>query len=165
MDKKVNKVLTLSIFPKKSSPGVYAHHLKKYFDQKEDCQVEFVYLYSKSSLKRLLRIIFYKNEKEFDYGFINEPILTRTLANSKVKKKACIIHDLLALTFSTSWNIIFKHSLNLDKLIFISKFAKEEFIDFYHKYQIPQNKLIMVALMKYFLNHPKSGKRNMILFI
>ena len=164
MDKKVNKVLILSIFPEKSSLRVYARHLKKYFDQKEDCQVEFVDLYSKSPLKRLLRIIFYKNEKEFDYGFTQEPILARTLANSKVKNRACIIHDLLALTFLTSrkrlaWNIIFKYSLNLDKLIFISKFAKEEFIDFYHKYQIPQNKVIYGGIDEIFFEPSKKRQK------
>ncbi len=164
MDKKVNKILILSIFPEKSSLGVYARHLKKYFDQKEDCQVEFVDLYSKSSLKRLLRIIFYKNEKEFDYGFIQEPILAKTLANSKVKNKVFIIHDLLALTFSTSWkrpawSIIFKYSLNLDKLIFISKFAKEEFIDFYHKYQIPQNEVIHGGIDEIFFEPSKKRQK------
>ena len=68
------------------------------------------------------------------------------------------------MTFLTSrkrlaWNIIFKYSLNLDKLIFISKFAKEEFIDFYHKYQIPQNKVIYGGIDEIFFEPSKKRQK------
>ncbi len=162
--KKVNKILILNIFPETSSLGYYAHHLKKYFDQKKDCQVEFVDLYSKSPLKKLLRMIFYKNKKEFDYKFIPAPLLARTSANSNAKNKVCIIHDLRAITISASWKkpiwrFIFKYSLNSDKLVFISRYAKEEFIDFYHKHPIPQNKVIYGGINSIFFEPSKKRQK------
>ena len=145
--KKVNKILIISGFSQISSLGYYAHQLKKYFAQKKDCQVEFVDLGSKSILIKASRIIFYKNEKAFDYAFISAPMLARALANSKAKSKCCIIHDLrslkhIGLLRKIFWHIIYKYTLNSDKLIFISRFAQEEFVDYYHQYPIPENKVI-----------------------
>ncbi len=155
MDKKVNKILILSIYKITMSMKIYAYLQKKYFEQKEDYQVEYVDLYSKSFLKRLSRVIFYKNEKEFDWVLTHEPILMKALINSNAKNKAAIIHDWAGLTYEASWKrifwkLIFKHSLKADKLVFISRFAKEEFTDFYHKYQIPQNKVIYGGINEIF---------------
>ncbi len=174
MDKKVNKILILSLAEQKPSPEIiplksYEKRLKAYFDQKEDCQTEFVVLYSPPVFKRLryinkiiflLRIFFYKNEKEFDYGFIQLPILAKALANSKAKKKVCIIHDLRDIKNSKRWTrplwkFIYKHSLNFDKLIFISRFAKEEFADFFHKHPMPQNKVIYGGIDEIFFKPSK----------
>ncbi len=168
MDKKVNKILILGI-AKKPSPKTlplktYEGRLKAYFDQKKNCQVEFVVLYSKSSLKRLLKIIFYKNEKEFDYGFIQMPIMARALANSKVKKKVCVIHDLGHITSTYSWKkplwkFMLKSVLNFDKLIFISRFAKEEFTDYYHRHPIPENKVIYGGIDEIFFEPSKKRQK------
>ena len=172
MDKKVNKILILGI-AKKSSPKIlpletYEKRLKAYFDQKEDCQAEFVTLYTQSALESLLKIFFYQSEQQFDYGFIQMPIMARALANSKVKKKVCIIHDLGHITNTYAWKkpwikplwkFIFKPLLNFDKLVFISKFAKEEFADFYHQHPIPENKVIYGGIDEIFFESSQKRQK------
>ena len=54
MDKKVNKILILSMYQNVLSLKVYGYLQKKYFEQKEDCQVEYVDLYSKSFFREEL---------------------------------------------------------------------------------------------------------------
>ncbi len=163
MDKKV-KILILDAFPKESSLGFYGYQLKKYFAQKEDCQVEFIDLSAKSRLKRSLSMIFYRHKEEFDYGFIPAPILGMPLARSKVKKKVCVIHDLGHITSTYSWKkplwkFILKFVLNFDKLIFISRFAKEEFTHYYHRYPIPENKVIYGGIDEIFFEPSKKRQK------
>ena len=165
MDKKVNKILILSMRKDMlSSLENYINLQRKYLEQKEDYQVEYVDLYSKSFLKRLWRIIFYKNEKEFDCALTHESILMKALVNNNAKSKVGVIHDWAYLAYHTSWKglfwkPIFKHSLKADKLVFISRFAKEQFIDFYRKYQIPQNKVIYGGINDIFFESPKKRQK------
>lgn len=171
MNHETKKILILNVSPENASLSHYCYNLKKHFEKHKDCQIEFIDLYktSNSYLERILKIIFYKNKKEFDYGFIPHPVLSKALANSKVKNKICIIHDIFPLQNMSLNNFIkvltmrylHKYIFNLNKLVFISRYSKSSFIDFFHRYpkHIRKNKVIYGGIDPIFFGKSKEQQK------